>query len=318
MARKIVLDVDPGIDDALAIALALFDPRIEVVAITAVAGAVPAERATRNVQALIGYLDPPRRPRLGAAVEPDAARRLDLLHLHGPDGLGHVPLAVAELHNVHPADKVLADVIRSHPDEITLVCLGPLTNLATVLRREPSLAGLLHRLVVQGGAVDVPGDIAATAEFNLFFDPEAARDVFRSRATLSLVPLDATNPIHFTFADETRLPDESSRAGKLFRQLLPFLLRSSRQHLGLEEARLAGPTALLAAIEPRLFTFHRMACDVETAGHLTRGQAVFDRRRLSEWPKNLEVATELDRVGVREAIDQGLARAAAATTGEER
>src|SRR4051812_7858932 len=126
MPRKVILDVDPGINDAVALALALFDPRLEVLAVTAVAGDVSAEQATRNVQAIIEQLDPPRLPRIGAAVEPEQAAPVDGRHLNGADGLGNSNFAVAELHQRHLSEKVIADEIRAAPDSVTVIALGPL------------------------------------------------------------------------------------------------------------------------------------------------------------------------------------------------
>ena len=116
MARKVILDVDPGIDDAVALCLALFDPRLEVVAATAVAGNVPAEQATRNVQTIIEQLDPPRWPRIGVATEPDMAAAVDNRSIHGSDGLGNADFAVAELHHQHPSEKVICDEVRAAPE----------------------------------------------------------------------------------------------------------------------------------------------------------------------------------------------------------
>src|SRR5687767_7755754 len=128
MPRKVIIDCDPGIDDAVALTLALFDPRLEVVAVTAVAGNVPAERATLNVQAIIERLDPPRYPRLGAATAAEDVPYIDCRHLHGADGLGGSNFAVSQLARQHPAEKLISDEIRAAPGEVTILCLGPLTN----------------------------------------------------------------------------------------------------------------------------------------------------------------------------------------------
>src|SRR5262245_9259001 len=118
MARKVILDVDPGIDDAVALCLALFDSRLDVLAVTGVAGNVSAERATRNVQTIIEQLDPPRLPRIGSATEPELSPPIDVPRMHGSDGLGNANFEVAELHHTHPADKVMFDEIRAAPEEI--------------------------------------------------------------------------------------------------------------------------------------------------------------------------------------------------------
>src|SRR6476646_6550444 len=159
MARKIIIDCDPGIDDALALTLALFDPRVEVLAVIAVAGNVPAERATLNVQAIVEQLDPPRYPRLGAATPADDVPYTDGRQLHGPDGLGGAGLAVSKLARQHPAEKIISDEVRAAPDEVTIVCLGPLTNVARALVREPDLAEMIGRVVIRGGSLKAIGDV---------------------------------------------------------------------------------------------------------------------------------------------------------------
>ena len=128
MTRKVILDCDPGIDDAVALAMALFDPRLEVVAVTATAGNVSADQASRNVQAIIEQLDPFRFPRVGCATAPEDCAGTNALHMHGEDGLGNTGFAVSRLHHRHPSEKVICDAVRAEPNRVTLVCLGPLTQ----------------------------------------------------------------------------------------------------------------------------------------------------------------------------------------------
>lgn len=310
MPRKVILDVDPGIDDAVALAMALFDPRLEVVAVTAVAGNVDAEQATRNVQALIEQLDPPRWPRIGAASEPEHSSGGDSRHLFGSDGLGNAHFQVAELHHQHASEKVLADEVRAAPDAVTILALGPLTNVARALRRDPSLSGLIGELLIMGGAVRVPGNATPAAEFNIHCDPRAAREVFRSRTTKTLVPLDVTNQVVFTYDHLDQLPGEDTRVGRLLRPMLSYAMRSSRQHLGLEGVQLHDAVALVAATNPELFTSQRLAGDVETSGELTLGATVFDRRTPPLWRSNLDVALEVDTAAVVDSILRGLQQAA--------
>src|SRR4051794_24918614 len=171
MPRKIIIDCDPGIDDALALTVALFEPRIEVVAVTAVGGVVPADRATLNVQAIVERLDPPRYPRLGAACAAEDVPYTDGRRLHGPDGLGGAGWQVSKLARQHPADKLISDELRAAPGEVTILCLGPLTNLARALAREPDLVDLISRVVIRGGSIKAVGDVTACAESNMYADP---------------------------------------------------------------------------------------------------------------------------------------------------
>jgi purine nucleosidase len=310
--RKVVLDVDPGIDTAVALASALFDPRLEVLAVTATAGNVSAEQATRAVQAIIEHLDPPRWPRIGAAVEPERAPAENLSFLSGPDGLGGAEFRIAELHQRHPSDKVLNDVVRSAPQEVTVVTMGPLTNLARCLRRDPTFASQLGQLVIGGGTYAVPGDVTPAAEFNFFFDPPSARDVLRCRATKTLVPLDATTKTVFDFGFLDRLPGDESRVGMLLRKLLPYFYRTHRQQLGLEGVMLPDATTLLALTQPELFTTKQAAVDVETAGEICSGATIFDRRNVPQWTANVEAALDVNPAGVLDALLTSLERAAAA------
>src|SRR5262245_61367257 len=253
MPRKVIIDCDPGIDDLLALTVALFDPRLEVVAVNAVAGIVPAERATRNVQAIVERLDPPRYPRLGAATVADDVPSSECRHLHGAYGLGGAELAVSKLARQHPAEKLICDEVRAAPGDITIVCLGPLTNVARALVREPDLAELIGRIVIRGGSVKGVGDVTACAECNIYADPASARAIFKSSIAKTLIPLDVTDQVACSLDLLEKLPADQSRAGKLLRATLPYLFRSHRQHLGLESIRLPDAVGLCSMLHPELF-----------------------------------------------------------------
>jgi purine nucleosidase len=309
MARKILLDVDPGIDDAMALALALWDDRLEVAAATATGGNVSPSQATRNLQAVIEQVDPPRWPRIGAALE-DQMLLADAREIHGANGLGGAEFRVAELHHQHRSDKIISDCVRSAPGEVTLLMLGPLTNLAAVLKREPDLAGMIGHLVIRGGSIMAPGNATAIAEFNVYCDPEAARTVFRSPITKTLIPLDVTQQVLFTYDLLDKLPAAEKRTGALLRQILPGVFRSYHQRLGLEGVYLHDVVGLVAALHPELFTTEALPGDVETDGILTKGFTVFDRRRITDDQPNMDVATEVDAAAVVDCVLRGLAEAA--------
>jgi inosine-uridine nucleoside N-ribohydrolase len=309
MARKVIIDCDPGIDDAVALAMALFDPRLEVVAVTAVAGNVSADLATRNVQALIEQLDPPKYPRIGAATPSETGAGTDARHIHGEEGLGNAGLACSTLIRQHPADKIIADEIRAAPGQVTLLCLGPLTNLARTFQRDPSLIELVGQVVMMGGAMNCIGNITPTAEFNIYCDPESARAVFRAPLTKTLVPLDVTSRVALDFGFVNHLPPETTRAGKLLHKILPFLCRVYRQQLGMEVFHIHDAVAVVALTNPELFEMVEMQGDVECSGELTTGTTVFDRRSTYRGPRNMDVAKEIDVAAVTDCILRSLAAA---------
>lgn len=309
MPRKVIIDCDPGIDDAVALCMALFDPRLEVVAVTAVAGNVSADRATANVQAIVERLDPSRYPRLGAASAADTAPVVDARHLHGDDGLANLGLQVSKLARQHPSEKLICDEVRAAPGEVSILCLGPLTNVARALQRDPSLAGLVDRLIIVGGSVKAIGNITPCAEFNIHADPLSAQAVFRSQTAKTIIPLDCTENISFTLDFLEQLPPEHSRAGQLLRKILPYAFRSYRRELGLESIYLHDAIAVVAAVHPELFTTSDLAGDVETTGELTAGMTVFDRRNTFRGRGDMEVAMDVDFSGATDCIVRSLAEA---------
>ena len=306
MAQKLIIDADPGIGDAVAVVLAILDPEIDLLALTATAGIVSGEDATRNLQALVEALDPPKLPRVGGSTVPRAridqdfaATAISYEALNGPHGLGDWEFRVADLHNRHESAKLMADVVRTHPNEVTVLTLGPLTNVELACERMPDFLSRINGLVCLGGSVEAGGDVTAVAEFNIYADPEAARNILRSPATKTLVPLDVSNRVVLSFEQFDRLlPDQESAAGRLLGELLPYALRAHHQHLGVEGFRLNEVTALAAVAQPHLFDTRPMALDVETTGELTRGMTVFDRRGTRHWQTNIDVVRQVEAQGV--------------------
>ena len=205
----LLIDTDPGIDDALALLLAWGSPEVAVEVVTTVAGNVPVTTATRNLDRLLALCRPSPRPRVGVGAAAPLARPLVTAeHYHGADGLGDLADWPAEPEDPLPvgdarpgaADLIMQTVAR-HGRALTLVALGPLTNLAVALEADAARVTAVGRVVVMGGAVDVPGNITPTAEFNAHVDPEAADRVFRAGLPLDLVPLDATRQARLTRDD---------------------------------------------------------------------------------------------------------------------
>lgn len=313
MTRKVIIDCDPGVDDAVALCLALFDPTIEVVAITAVEGCVPAEQANLNLHGLIERLDPPRLPRIGAASPADNAPAVDTRTMHGDDGLANLAIEASSFHHPHPSDKLIVDVVRANPGDITIVTLGPLTNLARAFRRDPQLASLVGQLYMSGGSPQGIGNITPMSEFNVYYDPISARDVFRARLTKTLVPLDVSRQVAFGLDMMEKLPSVESRVGRILKNLIPFFFRAYHHRLAQESINLNDVIGLTAAIHPEFFRSESMAGDVEVSGELTCGVTVFDRRPHPEGHPNMEVMLSADDERAREWVLAGLAHAASCT-----
>ena len=307
MTRKVIIDADPGIDDAVALCLALFAPELEVLALTATGGNVPLEQAGRNIQAILDMVDPPRLPRFGHGTTEPTATGTDARHFHGKDGLGNLNLPVSELHHQHAAEKIISDEVAAAEDDVTLITLGPLTNIAAAFRVDPELPSRLDQLIIVGGSVGGVGNVTPAAEFNMYCDPGAAAEVFRSPVTKTLIPLDVTRQVEFGFDLLEQLPDETTPKGKFLRDMLPFYFRAYHQHLGRESIYLHDAVGLLFALQPDLFTTEEMAGDVETQGELTAGATIFDRRALRDWRDNMEVAVEIKDEIAKESIVAGLA-----------
>ena len=191
-----VLDIDPGIDDALALLLAWGSPELDVLALTVVAGNAPLTDTARNAARLVAVRRPPRLPRiaLGAAAPLRRALVTAAREHHGSDGLGDAPdwPPVASPPASPAAAETLVALARAHAERLTLIALGPLTNLALALRLDADAMRKTGRVVMMGGAVDVRGNVTPDAEFNAYVDPDAAREVFDAGLRLDLVPLDAT------------------------------------------------------------------------------------------------------------------------------
>jgi len=302
VARKLMIDLDPGIGDAVAAVLAMLDPEIDLLALTATAGCVTGKVATRNLHGILAQVDPGKWPRIGAAEAAPAARRpllaKELEELNGPTGLGDLEIVAPELHHRHESSKLMIDIVRSNPYQVTLLTLGPLTNVAAACERQPDFLSQLGGLVCLGGSVSNPGDATPVAETNIYLDPEAARTVLGSPEVKTLVPLDATNAAVITFENFNRISVGQSRGALFLQQLLPFYFRAHHQFLGMEGIRLREVVALAHVARPSLFRIQPLEVDVEIRGELTRGMTVFERRTPSSGKTNASVLVEVDTQGV--------------------
>lgn len=314
MPRKLIIDADPGIGDALAIAVAALDPNIDLIGVTASSGCVSGMVATQNILTVIESVDPDKHPRLGAStasrpifrqggVEPPGF--LDPLRLNGNYGLGTAEIPMAQLHNQRESAKLMIDLVKNNPHEVTLLTLGPLSNVAIACELAPDFLDSLQRLVCLGGSVGVGGDVTAAAEFNIFADPISAQSVLQSAATRTLVPLDVSNKTVLSFDQFDRLKQNRQYAFRwFFDELIPFALRVHHEDLGLEGLPLREVTALAAIAEPRHFTSETMSLAIELHGSLTRGATVFDQRGIERWQNNIDVIDSVDTQGVLDYLGQ--------------
>ncbi len=305
MPRRIVIVADPGIDTSFALALALKDPILDVLAIGATAGNVPAEQATRNVHSVVAQVDPSRLPRIGTALP--VTYDVDGTQLHGPGGLGGLSFPSIELHQAHPSDKVIADQVRLYPGEVDLLVLGPCTAVARAIDRDPDLPRLLHRLICMGGTWHEPGNAGAVSEFHFYCDPLAARQVLRSGAAVTLIPLDVSRKLLFSPTDLLDLPAPETPTCRFLRQIVPFGIGATSNLYGIEGFHLKDVLAIAAVAIPAVLSTRSTMVDVETRGELTRGMSVVDQRATVHNEPNLDLAVGVDVQGVRDYMRRTLA-----------
>ncbi|MDR2346762.1 MAG: nucleoside hydrolase [Planctomycetaceae bacterium] len=293
MPKKVLLDIDPGVIDALAFCAMIFDSAVEVVAVTSVGGNVPAAVTARNLQALIEFIDPPRLPRIGMGTAADIDLPFDFCHLYGNDGLCGVALPVAELRMQHQAEKVICDTIRSDPENIMIICLGPLTNIARAFIRDPDLPNLVRHIYISGGTISRNGNVTPCAEFNIYADPIAAKTVLDSQCMKTIVPLDVTDDLIFTLDDLDKLINDN-KVGQFYRNILLPVFRGYRQFYGMEGIHIQDLITYIAATRPKFTETEELPCDIETTNSLTRGVTVFDQRNKPKWKKNIDAVTILN------------------------
>ncbi len=306
MPRKVICIADPGIDGAFALALAMLDPELDVLAVAASAGNVTAEQATTNVHTIIEQIDPPRWPRVGAALPVEF--EINGVNLHGANGLGGVELPCARLHHPHPADKLITDLVRQFPQEITVVLMGPATTFARAMDRDPELGSLVRNIVCLGGSWREPGNAGPVSEFHFYCDPPAVRQLLRCGAPITLVPLDAMRKLLFSPSDLLNLPAPESRASKFLSRLLPHAIGTTASLYGIEGFHLKDVLGVVALSLPAALSLRPSVVDVEVRGELTRGMSVFDMRWTCKARPNVDLVTAVDVAAVRQYITDTLTR----------
>lgn len=259
----LILDVDTGIDDALALALAVRSPEAELVAVTTLAGNVGVDRTTANTLAVLDWLGALDVPVHRGASRPLVRGHRDATYFHDADGLGGANLPPSG--RSIGSDRGPAAIVRlaaARPGELTLVCVGPLTNLAIALNVEPDLPTMLRRVVVMGGAFTVPGNVTPVAEFNVFADPEAASQVFAAPiAHLTAIGLDVTQ--RTKLSRSTWEAADRTASGSPAARLLGRVCRQAFLDRGLESIYLHDPLAVAVALDPSLVTTEAVEVHVQ-------------------------------------------------------
>jgi len=307
---RVIIDTDPGIDDALALILAFASPELSVEAITTVASNVSVAQAARNVCLLLELLDPHPRPQVANGAAHPMTRPLHTaLNYHGEDGLGELVRFNTEkglprypepqqLFAIQSASALIAKRIGAAPGEIVVICLGPLTNLAIAIQAAPTEMAKVKEIVIMGGAIQAPGNVTPAAEFNLYTDPDAARLVFASGLPITLVPLDVTERVMLTAElVDTVVRHIGSRVTQFVRHVTERLFGVEQERTGCAAIPLHDPLAVAIAIDPSLVTRRPFHVEVETGDGPTQGMTIADRRQIGEslkQPSNLRVCTEVD------------------------
>ena len=309
LRRAIVIDTDTASDDAVALLMALRHPAVEVIAITVVAGNVPLDLAVQNALYTVELCSSDV-PVYAGRAEPLARPLKTAQFVHGQDGMGDIGLQLrGRAPAVGDAVDVLVDLIRAHePGSLTLVTLGPLTNVAVAFERDPSLATRLAEIVVMGGASDAVGNVSAVAEFNIWVDPEAAAIVFASGARITMVGWDISRKyatINPADADALRALGPFA-AFAVDIQAAVDTFATERTHL--EGFDLPDPIAMAVALDPRVAADTRLLdVVVETAGTYTDGQTVVDHLGIAGRPPNIHVVVEASRAEFLRVLHETLA-----------
>jgi purine nucleosidase len=289
MSTRIILDCDPGIDDALAITFAVASPEIELIGLTTVAGNVGLDRTTANALAVASFAGAAHVPVTPGCATPLLRPALHAGHVHGDSGLGGAVLPPSRQapQDGHAIDFII-DTIRAAPGEITLVATGPLTNIALALRREPRLASWVRDFVIMGGSAS-RGNVTPAAEYNIWADPEAAAIVFGAGWTVRVIGLDVTLLARATAGIQERMRALGALGAQL---LLPAIAeyRDSQDTTG--EPPVHDVCAIVSIADPEAFDYTPSLVQVETNGTLTSGMTVTEF--LPDGAHNAFVATAVD------------------------
>lgn len=308
--RKIIIDTDPGQDDAVAILLALASPELDVLGITVVAGNVPLPLTAKNARIVCELAGRPDMKVFAGCEAPLSRKLVTAEHVHGKTGLDGIALPDPQMKLAagHAVDFLIETLRSEAPGSVTLCPLGPLTNIATAFRQAPDIVSRISEIVLMGGAYFEVGNITPTAEFNIYVDPEAAEIVFRSGVPLVVMPLDVTHKALTTRARVEAFRALGTHAGAVVASWTDFFERYDIAKYGSAGAPLHDPCVIAYLLKPDLFDGRHVNVEVETQGALTLGMTVADWWRVTGRPANAMFMGDIDAEGFFALLTERIGR----------
>jgi purine nucleosidase len=292
--RRIILDTDPGIDDALAILLALAAPEVELEALTVTFGNCSVDQGVANALSILELAQAPHIPVAMGADRPLVQPLLLAPETHGNSGLGYAQLAPATIKpDPTPAVNLLIEKVMANPGEMTIIAIGPLTNLALAVRIEPRLIQAVKEVFIMGGAIRHDGNTTPLAEFNTYCDPHATQIVFHSGISLTLVPLDVTYRVVFTPDDVDRLLEIDSPLTRFIAESTRFYMEFHDEYQQIYGCVINDPLALAISYMPDLVETQELYVDVDISGGVSMGNTYADSYNLLGKEPNMQVALEV-------------------------
>ncbi|MEJ6391675.1 nucleoside hydrolase [Gymnodinialimonas sp. 2305UL16-5] len=310
MPRRIIIDTDPGQDDAVAILLALASPELEVLGVTAVAGNVPLDLTARNARIVCELAKRPDIKVFAGCDRPLRHKLVTAEHVHGKTGLDgpQLPDPTMPLQPGHAIDFII-DTLREEPaGSVTLCPLGPLTNIATAFQRAPDIVERVQQVVLMGGAYFQVGNITPAAEFNIYVDPEAADIVMKSGCDIVFHPLDVTHKALTTAPRVQAFRDMGSEAGTMVAAWTDFFERFDKEKYGSPGAPLHDPCVIAYLLKPELFSGRRVNVEIELRSELTRGMTVADWWGVTDRAPNALFLGDVDAEGFFALLVDRIAR----------
>ncbi|TCL09602.1 purine nucleosidase [Shimia isoporae] len=309
--RKIIIDTDPGQDDAVAILLALASPEeIDVLGITAVAGNVPLPLTQKNARIVCELAGKPDTKVFSGCDAPLSRKLVTAEHVHGKTGLDGptLPDPTMALQDQHAVDFIIDTLRTEETGTVTLCPLGPLTNIATAFKKAPDIVERVQEIVLMGGAYFEVGNITPAAEFNIYVDPEAADVVFKSGAHIVVMPLDVTHKALVTKPRNDAFRALGTKVGIATAEMTDFFERFDKEKYGSAGAPLHDPCVTAYLIKPELFSGRHINVEIETQSELTLGMTVADWWRVTDREPNALFIGDLDADGFFSLLTERLAR----------